>query len=75
MFMVNYEENGLPKHFKACLVAQGLTQRPKINYSETFAPMLCVESLRLHLVVATVQDMELHQLDIVGAYLEGPIEE
>ncbi len=31
VFKVKYEDNGLPKHFKARLVAQGFTQRPEID--------------------------------------------
>jgi hypothetical protein len=75
VFKVKYEENGLPKRFKARLVAQGFTQRPGIDYFDTFAPTLRLESMRLILAVVAVQDLELHQLDIVGAYLEGPIDE
>ncbi len=72
VFKVKNEENGLPKLFQACLVAQGFTERPGINYFDTFAPTLRLESMRLILAVVAVQDLELHQMDIVGAYLEGP---
>jgi hypothetical protein len=75
VFKVKYEENGLPKRFKARLVAQGFTQRPGIDYFDTFAPTLRLESMRLILAIVAAQDLELHQLDIVGAYLEGPIDE
>ncbi len=75
MFKVKYHPNGLPQRFKARLVAQGFSQQYGIDYKDTYAPTLRLDSLRLLLALAAVHDHEVHQMDIVGAYLEGEIEE
>jgi hypothetical protein len=75
VFKVKYHLNGLPKRFKARLVAQGFRQRPGMDYDETFAPTFQYDSLRVLLALAAVYDLELHQLDVVSAYLAGELDE
>jgi hypothetical protein len=70
VFKVKHHPNGLPSRFKARLVAQGFSQTYGIDFTETYAPTLRLNSLRLLLALCAIHDWELHQLDIVGAYLE-----
>ena len=58
-------------HYKACLVAQGFSQVPGIDYFDMFAPVACLLSIRVVLSIVAVNDYEIHQIDIKGAYLNG----
>jgi hypothetical protein len=62
-------------HYKACLVAQGFSQVPGVDYFDTFAPVAKLASIRAILAMAAAEDMELHQIDIKGAYLNGELTE
>ena len=59
----------------ARLVAKGFTQIQGIDYNETFSPVARFESLRLILVLAMLEDWEIHQMDIKSAFLNGLLEE
>ena len=55
--------------YKACLVTQGFSQIPGIDYFDTFAPVAKLAFICVVLAVATAWNMEIHQIDIKGAYL------
>ena len=74
MFKIKYDENGLIEKYKAYLVAQGFLQQEGIDYEETFTPTIQKESLRLYLAIVAAMDLELHQMDVVAAYLVGDLE-
>ena len=59
--------------YKACLVAQGFSQVPDVNYSDTFAPVVKLAVIRSVLTMVTAEDLELHQIDIKEAYLNGEL--
>ena len=59
----------------ARLVAKGFTQIPGLDYDETFLPVACFKSLWLLLVLAALEDWEVHQLDIKLAFLNGVLDE
>ena len=59
--------------YKARLVAQGFSKVPGVDYFDTFAPVACLASIRAILVMAAVNDYEIHQIDIKGAYLNGKL--
>jgi hypothetical protein len=61
--------------FKARLVAKGFSQRPGIDYGETYSPVVKHDSLRTILSLAAAQDLELLQLDVKTAFLNGDIDE
>ena len=53
---------------------EGFTQIPSIDYDETFSPVACFESLRLLLVLAVLEDWEIHQLDVKSAFLNSMLD-
>lgn len=72
VFRVKKDADGNIARKKARLVAQGFSQVPGIDYFDTFAPVARLASIRTVLALAARDDMELHQVDIKGADLNGP---
>nr|GEW93041.1 copia protein [Tanacetum cinerariifolium] len=69
------DENGLVSRNKTRLVAQGYNQQEGIDYDETYAPVARLESIRILLAIACVNDFKLYQIDVKSAFLNGFINE
>ena len=63
------------QRYKARLVAQGYSQRPGIDYDETFAQVVRFESIRSVIALATHKNMKVHHMDIKTAFLNGELME
>jgi len=55
--------------YKAHLVAQGFSQVPGVNYFDTFVPVAKLASIHAVLAIAAAHNMEIHQINIKGAFL------
>ena len=75
VFKAKKDAEGNVARKKARLVAQGFSQIPGIDYFDTYAPVARLASIRTILALAARNDMELHQIDIKGAYLNGKLNE
>jgi hypothetical protein len=69
VYKTKCDSNGNIERFKAQLVAKGFTQREDIDYTETFSPVSCKNSLRIIMVLVAHYDLELHQMDVTMTFL------
>ena len=75
VYRIKTNSDGTVEHYKAHLVAQGFSQKPHLDYTETFAPVAKFASLHTVLALAAAEDMEVHHMDISSAFLNGDLEE
>lgn len=76
MILTNkYQSDGCLRKRKARIVARGFSQRPGVDFDETFAPIARLSSIRLVMAIAAHYKMYIHQCDITTAYLNSIIME
>ncbi|KAL0420539.1 UNVERIFIED_CONTAM: Retrovirus-related Pol polyprotein from transposon TNT 1-94 [Sesamum latifolium] len=61
--------------FKARLVAKGYTQRPGVNFEETYSPVAMAKFIRIMLAIAAWYDYEIWQMDVKMVFLNVFVEE
>ncbi|KAF8673068.1 Encoded by [Rhizoctonia solani] len=59
VFTLKCNANGTPARYKGQLVAQGFSQQPGINFDETFAPVVHLNSIQLLLSIANQNDWDI----------------
>ena len=60
-------------HHKVCLVVQGFLQVPGVDYFDTYTPVAKLASIHTVLALAACLNLELHQINIKGAYLNSEL--
>ena len=74
VFKLKRDENGKPVRWKARYVVKGYSAIYGIDYNETTAPTMRMETFRVVAHVAAVNGWVLHQVDIKTAFLRGVLE-
>jgi hypothetical protein len=68
------EKGKLEKH-KARLVAKGFSQKPGIDYGETFVLVARLDTVRTILAIQAQNKWQVHQLDVKSSFLNGILQE
>jgi hypothetical protein len=74
VFVRKRNENNEVIRYKARLVAQGFSQRPGIDYEETYSPVMDVITFRYLISLVVSEGLEMQLMDVVTAYLYGDLD-
>jgi len=75
IFKHKFNADGSLEHYKARWVLRGFTQRPRVDYDETFSPVVKPATVRTVITLAHSKDWPIHQLDVKNAFLHGTLSE
>ena len=74
IFTRKLDSPGRVLRYKVKLVAQGFTQRPSIDYDQTYSPVMDSVSFRYLLALSIQLSLKVYLLDVVTAYLHGNLD-
>jgi len=60
--------------YKACLFAQGFSQRPGIDYEETYSPVVDAITFRYLISLTVREKLDMRPMDVVTAYLYSSLD-
>ena len=69
------KSDGTIDKYKARLVAKGFKQKEDLDFFDTFSPVSRITSIRLLISIAAIHNLEIHQMDVKTAFLNGDLEE
>ena len=75
VYRIKRDSAGNVIKYKGRLCACGYSQIHGLDYHDVYSPVIRAEAVKLLLAIAASQDMEVHQMDVVGAFLNGDQEE
>jgi len=75
VFKTKLKADGTVERYKARLVAKGCSQKPGIDYEETYSPVVRYTSIRLLMALAAKYDLDIDQMDVTTAFLHPELEE
>jgi len=73
-FVQKQNENGEIVRYKTWLVAQGFSQRPSIDFEETYSLVLDATKFRYLISLVAQEGLNLHLMDVVTVYLYSSFE-
>ena len=68
-------DDGTIEKQKARLVAKGFRQKEGLDYFDTYLPVTRITSIRMLIALVAVYGLEIHQMDVKIAFLNGELEE
>ena len=75
IFKRKMKPDGSIEKYKARLVAKGYKQKEGLDFFDTYSPVTRITSIRILISLASIYKMEIHQMDVRTAFLNGELEE
>lgn len=75
IYKTKLNENGEVDKYKARLVAKGYSQQHGVDYTEVFAPVARMDTVRMIIALAAQKSWKIYQLDVKSAFLHGELSE
>jgi len=69
VYKIKYNSDGAVERYRACLVILGNHQIEGIDYTQTFARLAKMVTVRVFLAVVDARNWEVHQMDFYDAFL------
>ena len=67
--------DGSIEKYKARLVIKGYKQTEGLDYFDTYSSVTKINSIRMVLAIAALRNLEVHQMDVKTAFLNGDLDE
>ena len=75
IFKRKLKADGSVDKYKARLVAKGYRQKEGLDYFDTYSLVSRITSIRTLIAIASLNNMEIHQMDVKTAFLNGELDE
>ena len=75
IFKKKMKPDGTIDKYKARLVAKGFKQKESLDFFDTYSPVTRITSIRVLIAIATLHNLEIHQMDVKTTFLNGELEE
>ena len=75
IYKTKFNESGEIDKYKARLVAKGYSRKHGIDYTEVFAPVARLDTVRMIISMAAQKGLRIGQLDVKSAFLHGELSE
>ncbi|WKA09039.1 hypothetical protein VitviT2T_026717 [Vitis vinifera] len=75
IFKRKMKVDGSIDKYKARLVIKGYRQTEGLDYFDTYSPVTRINSIRMVLAIAALRNLEIHQMDVKTAFLNGDLDE
>lgn len=73
VFHIKRFQNGEIDRYKARLVARGCEQKYSVDYTEVYAPVARIQTIRTLLAISVEKGYYIHQMDVITAYIQGDL--
>ncbi|KAI3728566.1 hypothetical protein L6452_17204 [Arctium lappa] len=75
IFKRKMKADGSIDKYKERLVIKRYRQKEGLDYFDTYSPVTRITSIRLVLAIAAIRNLQIHQMDVKTAFLNGDLEE
>uniref|UniRef100_A0A2N9EBZ3 Reverse transcriptase Ty1/copia-type domain-containing protein n=1 Tax=Fagus sylvatica TaxID=28930 RepID=A0A2N9EBZ3_FAGSY len=75
IFKRKMKADGSIDKYKARFVVKGYKQKEGVDYFDTYSPVTRITSIRMLIAIAVLYNLEIHQMDIKTAFLNGELDE
>ena len=75
IFKKKMKADGSIDKYKARLVIKGHKQKEGLDYFDTHSPVTRITSIRMLIAIAALYNLEIHQMDVKTAFLNGDLDE
>ena len=75
IFKKKMKADGSIDKYKAILVIKGYNKKEGLDYFDTYSSIPRISSIHMLIAIATIHNLEIHQMDVKTTFLKGDLDE